>query len=380
MIELLAYFVLAYFFYVVAAMVYFLAKTRGDNYFSLPLSERKKLIAQLKGHGLVMRPLFQALAKIHRPGTPPLMVYEGITGPKFMSNKKSYAATKNYSPGPEDIFIATQMKCGTTWMQQIVFEILHHGEGDLSDQGYRHMYALSPWIETDPNASVSFKGAPLVSESQKRIIKTHMPAQLCPYSDRAKYIYVTRHPVSCFSSCVDQVELMAGPLAPSRKDLLSWYCSDEMWWSSWPDHVEGWWQRSEKNDNVLFIHYEVMKNDLVGVVAVVAKFLGVSLEANELKKILHKSSFAYMKEYEAHFEMMAPNIFSVSGSNGGFINAGSTDRYKDTSNVEAETIMQFCHERLDNGHYPFADFYPGASAVNLEAMGSAVEPVVSASL
>ncbi|HBG51064.1 MAG TPA: hypothetical protein DDW89_04535, partial [Gammaproteobacteria bacterium] len=62
----------------------------------------------------------------------------------MMSSKKSYAGTLHYQPEAADIFIATQMKCGTTWMQQIVFEILHGGAGDLSDAGYRHMYAVSP--------------------------------------------------------------------------------------------------------------------------------------------------------------------------------------------------------------------------------------------
>lgn len=366
-IKLLIFTLLAYVIYVLAAMVYFELKTRGDNYFSLPLAGRQKLLGQLTRHARFVRPAFEFAMKIYRPKKPPLMRYDGVTGPGMIATKKSYAATKNYRPGEEDIFVATQMKCGTTWMQQIVFEILHRGEGDLSDQGYRHMYALSPWMETSPMCSVPFERAPLVGEQRNRIIKTHMPAQLCPYSDMAKYIYVTRHPVSCFSSCYDFFKLLAGPLSPTRENVLRWYCSDDMWWTSWPDHVEGWWQRSQKYPNVLFIHYEEMKNDLRDAVSRVAEFLNFSLTEEELRKVVHKSSFEYMKEHEAHFEMHAPNVFSVTAGEGSFMKAGTIDRYRDTREEEADMIMAFCRERLNGAEYPLDKYYPGATVLKLES-------------
>jgi hypothetical protein len=360
-IELLVSGVLAFLVYVGVTVFYFEIKTRGDRYFAMPLAQRQHFIKRLQNHARIIRPLFEAVAKFYRPKVLPLTRYRGVSCPRMMSPKKACVATMNYQPGEEDIFVATQMKCGTTWMQQIIFQILCHGEGDLSDQGYRHMYALSPWIETDPRAAVPLARAPLVGETRKRIIKTHMPEQLCPHSEKAKYIYVTRHPVSCFSSCFDFVQLLGGPIAPSRENLLSWYCSDRMWWSSWPDHVEGWWRRSEKHGNVLFIHYEAMKIDLAGEVARVAEFVECNLNEEEIGKVVEKSSFAYMKEHETHFEMHAPNIFSVSAKQGGFIKAGTIDRYKDVSEDEAEMIMEFCRKRLAGANYPLDRYYPGVN-------------------
>ncbi len=363
--KLLTSFLLAYLAYVAVAMIYFERKTRGDNYFALPLAERGKMIARLKKHARFIRPAFELAMKIHRPKAPPMMRYGDVTGPAIMTTKKSYAATKNYQPGEEDIFVATQMKCGTTWMQQIVFEILHRGEGDLSDDGYRHMYALSPWIETSPLCSVPMERAPLVGQRGNRIIKTHMPAKLCPYSEGAKYIYVTRHPVSCFSSCYDFFQLLAGPLSPTRENVLRWYCSDDMWWQAWPDHVEGWWRRSQECSNVLFLHYEEMKTDLTAAVSRVAGFLHCPLTPEELEKVVQKSSFEYMKEHEAYFEMHAPNIFSVTAGEGRFMQAGTIDRYRDTGEMEGETIMTFCRERLREASYPLDHYYPGAAAIKL---------------
>ena len=333
-------------------------KTRGDGYFAMPLEKRRRFKKIIKAHAFFFRPVFEFVARFYRLKTIPVIRYRDVTGPFMMCSKKSYAATANYQPQPEDIFIATQMKCGTTWTQQIVFEVLQHGNGDLSDEGYRHMYALSPWIETSPTSSVPMDRAPLIGEHKNRIIKTHMPAQLIPHSDQAKYIYVTRHPASCFASCVDFVHFLAGPLAPKREDLLDWFCSDDMFWTSWPDHVESWWQRSQQHDNVLFIHYEEMKKDLPAIVDRVAKFLSVELTETEKEKVVEKAGIEYMRDKEEHFEMFSPNMFTVSKKGGRFMKTGSAERYKDNSAYELEKIKNYCQQKLANASYPLAKFYP----------------------
>ena len=344
--------------YALGFMIWVEVQTRGDGYFARTLAERQRFIQILQKHAMFIRPVFEAVAKVIRLKKIPVFKYQGVAGPMMMSSKKAYAATVNYKPGQEDIFIATQMKCGTTWMQQIVFEILSAGEGDLSDAGYRHMYALSPWIETSPNASVPMERAPLVGRYNNRIIKTHMPAQLIPHSDEAKYIYVTRHPVSCFASCVDFIHLLGGPLVPDRQHLLDWYCSEDMLWMSWPDNVESWWQRSQQHSNVLFVHYEELKKDLLGMVNKISQFLNSPLNAEELQKVVTKAGFDYMKEHEYYFEMFSPNIFSVSKKDIRFMQSGSLDRHEDTERAERERINAFCREKMAHASYPLATYYP----------------------
>ena len=327
LLKILSSLVLIYFSYLGFMMLYFELKTRGDNYFALPLAERRRLRANIQKHGRFIYPFFVLVAKVFRLSTPPLMRYQGVTGPFMMSSKKSYRFTKNYQPQSNDIFVATQMKCGTTWMQ-------------------------------------------LVGEKNSRIIKTHMPAELCPHNEKAKYIYVTRHPVSCFASCIDFIHLLAGPAVPDRENMLKWYCSDDMFWRSWPDHVEGWWRRAESHQNVLFVHYESMKNDLPAVVKKVAEFLEMDLSPEEINKVVHRSSFEYMREHEEHFSMFSPNVFSESLKSVRFMQAGTLDRYKDVSNEEFKTIMNFCHARLKAGHYPLDRYYPDA-----QALPDDIEPV-----
>src|SRR3990167_6125517 len=127
MLKFLGLLLLAYFLYVVVMMVYFELITRGDNYFAKPIAQRRQIRALIKSHGRFILPLFVGISRFYRLKTMPLFHYDDVTGPLMMSSKKSYAFTKHYQPQENDIFVATQMKCGTTWMQQVVFEVLHRG-------------------------------------------------------------------------------------------------------------------------------------------------------------------------------------------------------------------------------------------------------------
>lgn len=330
-------------------------ETQGSNYFGRTLAERRKLKAEIARVADRVVPVLRIATRLKPPKRLPSMCFEGVTGPTPICSPNTYEAAKRYEPDERDVFVATQMKCGTTWMQQVVYEVLSRGKGDLGDDGHRHLYALSPWIEA-PRSSVSMDAAPRIGARKNRIVKTHMPTQLCPYSPKARYIYVTRHPVACFGSTVDFVSMLMGPLVPTRETLLDWYCSDEMWWRSWPEHVEGWWRWAQERPNVLSVHYEEMLEDLKGVVHRVADFLEVpTLSAEEWAEIVRKSGFAYMKENEEVFEMAPPSPLASTGS---FLASGSREREKQGCDAERDRILAFCRERLRGASYPAERFYP----------------------
>jgi hypothetical protein len=239
-------------------------------------------------------------------------------------------------------------------MQQVVYEVVYRGHGDLSDDGHRHLYATCPWI--DAANSVALEDAPLVGDRPTRIIKTHLPTKLCPYSEEAKYIYVTRHPVSCFASILDYNRTLLGPLMPDVEKMADWFCSDRMYWLPWHKHVEGWWQWSQSRENVLFLHYEEMTRDFGAILDRVANFLGYQLTAGENKRISEKCSLQYMKDNEELFEMSPPNMFSVVG--GKFLARGKANRHEDVSVAIRQRILDYCRESLHGSTYPALQFYP----------------------
>jgi hypothetical protein len=347
--------------------------TSGLAYYGKSLTERRGLKRRIRCYSLPAMPMVRLLAVFNRKATMPWFEYEGVCGPQKVSSPEVFERAKNYQPHPEDVFIATQMRCGTTWMQQLVYEIVNRGQGDLSDGGHGHLYAACPWI--DGVNSVSLKDAPLVGEMPTRIIKTHLPTKLCPYSEQAKYIYVTRHPVSCFASIVDFNRALLGPLMPSVDTMADWFCSDRMYWLPWPEHVSGWWRWARRRENVLFVHYEEMTTDFASILVHVARFLGHSLSEAEERRVTEKCSFKYMKDNEELFEMSPPNMFSVAG--GRFMASGKKSRHEDVTPAVRQRILDYCRQALRGSEYPAHRFYPelvvppagGIEAVQQPAFG-----------
>lgn len=344
--------ILAVLLHLFRAIRWAIRETQYDAYFKRPLAERRALQLEMAQRARSILPLVRALPRWLIP-KPPSRAYKGVQLPTIICKRTRVEQALAYQPDAGDIFVATQMKCGTTWAQQIVYEVLLRGQGDLSDSGHIHMYATSPWIESA--GSVRLEDAPRIGAAQRRIIKTHLPASLCPYSDSARYVYVIRHPVACFSSAVDFTQMLAGPFALERARALDWFCSDEMWWGSWASHVEGWWQWAQARPNVLFLHYEHMLDDLAAAVDQVAALLDVKLEADERAAVVEKSDYRYMKAHEDVFEMAAPTFFSAAGT-GSFFVSGKRDR--GSQQGERERIAAFCRKALDGASYPLAHYYP----------------------
>jgi hypothetical protein len=330
-------------------------QTTGMAYYGRPIAARRALKRQIRLLSLPAKPVLRALVAMSRSSqTMPVFDYEGVSGPPRVSTPEVFARARQYRPQAEDVFVATQMRCGTTWMQQIVYQIVTKGRGEFSEPGASHLYAVSPWIEAVN--SVSMADAPLVGTRPTRIIKTHLPASHCPYGGDAKYIYVARHPVACFASIVDFNQSMLGPLLPPVDSMAAWFTSDRMYWRPWPRHVDGWWRWSQDHDNVLFLHFEEMKRDLGGVIDRVAAFLGVQLSEDERDLVARRCSFAYMKEHEEVFEMAPPTMFSVAG--GQFLRSGQETRDADVTPAIRQQILDYCREALKGGAYPAGLFYP----------------------
>jgi hypothetical protein len=278
------------------------------------------------------------------------ITYNGVAGPAGSCSVESFRRGAEYPAQPEDIFVVTQMKCGTTWMQHVIYQVLHRGAGNLVETGAT-MYATSPWLEG--RKSVSLENAPLVQG--RRIIKTHFPAALCPQSTDARYVYVARHPVSCFASCIDFVETNVGAMAPELAAYEEWFTTPElMWWGVWTDHVRGWWERAQQQDNVLFVYYEDMKRDLAAVVQHVAEFLGEApLNDAELASIVEKCSFAYMQKHQDNFEMQPPHILQT---NAALFVSGKADRHKDVPADVSARVRAWAGAAFPAGH-PILDVY-----------------------
>ena len=85
----------------------------------------------------------------------------------------------------DDIIIATYAKAGTTWVQQIIAQLLFDGAEGLETA------EMSPWMDLRiPPKDVKL---PIVAaQTHRRFLKTHLPIDALVFSGQAKYVYIGR--------------------------------------------------------------------------------------------------------------------------------------------------------------------------------------------
>src|SRR5213593_4482072 len=106
--------------------------TVGLGYYGLSAAERARFKRRLRFHALLLSPLLWLNARLVTLDFRKARVrHQGVSFPAGSCSAESCAAATAYQPRPEDVFVVTQMKCGTTWMEHVVYEVLRRGNGNL---------------------------------------------------------------------------------------------------------------------------------------------------------------------------------------------------------------------------------------------------------
>ncbi|GFS42506.1 sulfotransferase 1C4 [Trichonephila inaurata madagascariensis] len=202
-------------------------------------------------------------------------------------------AAINYKPSPNDVFVATYPKCGTTWMIQTVMLILNKGKVPNTIEEY---FALCPFLEMlGPEEIPHMPG--------KGCIKIHFPFNLTPYSADAKYVYVARNPKDCCISFYHHTRLFPAYYFNDGTfdDFFDLFIEGQTDFNDYFDNLLSWYEHRD-DPNVFFVTYEEMKQNPKETIKKLAKFLGEEYSSavadNEelLDEIVEKSSFKYMKK------------------------------------------------------------------------------------
>jgi aryl sulfotransferase len=208
----------------------------------------------------------------------------------------------------DDIVISTYAKAGTTWMQQIVAQMLFGGDPNLA------VAEMSPWLDLRvPPKEVKL---PLLEAQQhRRFVKTHLPVDALVYSPKAKYIYIGRdgrdvvwslynHHVNANQRWYDALNLTPGlvgpPIEPPPADIRQywrdWLDRDGFpFWSQW-ENARSWWA-IRGLPNVTFVHFNQLKQDLPGQMRRIAAFLDIQVDESRWPAIVEYCSFNWMKRH-----------------------------------------------------------------------------------
>ena len=196
----------------------------------------------------------------------------------------------------DDVFIVTYPKSGTTWMKQIIHLLANNGE-----QGDRNLDEFVPYIEgthqdriDNPQEFVDI----LEGINGRRYFVSHLPYTLMPgVSDtQAKYIYVARNPKDCAVSFYHfMLNVVGVETVGAWDEFLGLYLEGNVYYGLVFDHFLAWWQASQRRDNIIFLKYEDLHEDLAHIVQMIVKFIEVPLTPALLGSVIEQSSFSAMK-------------------------------------------------------------------------------------
>ncbi len=116
-------------------------------------------------------------------------------------------------------------------------------------------------------------------------------------------------------------------------------------YGSWSKHVASYWPWHSRK-NVMFVYFEDLKQDLVGHVRHIAKFMGVTLTEKEIALVAQKSGFAYMKAIDEKFVPPFPIVGGLPAPT--MIRSGKKGEYKaELSPEQYHKVDQAMQKQLD---------------------------------
>jgi aryl sulfotransferase len=243
----------------------------------------------------------------------------------------------------DDIITATYAKSGTTWMQQMIAQMLFNGDPDLA------VAEMSPWVDLRiPPKEVKL---PLLeAQRHRRFLKTHLPVDALVYSPNAKYIYIGRDGrdvvwsmynhhananLAWYGALNDSPGRVGPPIGPPPADIRQywrdWMDNDgHPFWPFW-DSIRSWWQIREL-PNILLVHFNDLKRDMPGQMRRIAGFLDIPIDESRWSEILDYCSFDWMKR-NATKSVPLGGAFWDGGAEV-FINQGVNGRWMDTLSAD----------------------------------------------
>ncbi len=249
----------------------------------------------------------------------------------------------------DDIIISTYAKAGTTWMQQIVAQLLFNGDPDVD------VPEMSPWL--DMRVPPKAEKLPMVeAQTHRRFVKTHLPVDALVFSEKAKYLYIARdgrdvlwsmfnHHFNANELWYDLLNNTPGrvgpPIEPPPDSIVQYYHEwlegdGHPWWPFW-EHIRSWWEIREL-PNVMMIHFADLKIDMAAEIRRIAVFLEIPIDEQQWPAILEHCSFDYMKIHAAKSVGMGGAFWDGGAQT--FINKGTNGRWRDVLSAQESAAYE----------------------------------------
>jgi aryl sulfotransferase len=276
---------------------------------------------------------------------------------------------------PTDIVVVDPFKAGTTWTQRIIQQILDNGEEPAAG-----LSETSPWLDSSwgDHAAMLRALREQKERGQRRVIKSHLPADAVPIDARARYIFVGRNGkdigvsfhnyLAHFSAktmaAIDRVHAQWSGhpshlvIPQSKQEFFDlWLDRDGYGCCDLFDVVRSWWQLRDHPD-VLLVHYQPLLHDLLAQVTRIAQFIGADPAQLRMDTIIEHCSFGYMRARAERLvpfggaHMTQPKAFFQKGPTRDFRTELRPDQIERFDRKALEKLGPDCAHWLETGEVP----------------------------
>jgi Sulfotransferase domain len=269
----------------------------------------------------VIRPVLLAVsivAKILHVATRPLAVL-----PRAFCAVHAYLS---FTPRPDDIYIVTYPRSGTTWMRMILYQLTTDGTMDI-----QHIAQSIPFLEM-----AMIFGRDVERLPSPRIFKTHFSYRWIPKPGR--YIYVTRDEKDVAISYFHFYNTLPRRSC-SFDSFLRRFLSGRVLHGAWFKHVSSW-QRNATALDMLHLTYEDLVRNLEESVRQIAKFCRFELSEERLRDILPRCTFEFMKRHETKIDHPNEVLLELGFSTGKFIRQGKIGSWREMLTSEQRAVFE----------------------------------------
>uniref|UniRef100_A0A453GCH3 Sulfotransferase n=2 Tax=Aegilops tauschii TaxID=37682 RepID=A0A453GCH3_AEGTS len=240
---------------------------------------------------------------------------------------------ERFKARPDDTFLVTFPKCGTTWLKALAFTVTNRFRHAATSEDH-------PLLTHHPQDLVSFLEMPyrqlhpladLEKLTSPRLLATHMPITLlppCVSNLGCRVVYLCRNPKDVFVSLWHFTNKVGADYTTPMDQAFELFSDGVSPYGPIWEHNLGFWKKcTAESDNVLFLKYDDMMAEPVKHVKMLAKFLCAPFTEQEVsygvvEDVVHLCSFDKLKSIPINSSGETDRIGGLPMANSSYFRTG----------------------------------------------------------